>query len=138
MIMQNNTVPSIAQKKKLLIAQGALFRVGLIESTRDARINLQPDVLAKSALNSLVTSASSAFGHGFSLKNLSDANFQTILPIAISAISLLAKRRSLIKPLLIGAITLGAASAIARFVFRKKTERQNRVISSRNPDSQLG
>ena len=136
MIMQNRSVPSTAQKKKLLIAQGARFRVGLTESTRDTLANLQPDVLAKSALNNLVTSASSAFGHKFSLKNLSDANFQTILPIAISAISLIAKRRSLIKPLLIGAITLGAASAIARFVFKRKAERKTRVISRGNADSQ--
>jgi hypothetical protein len=129
MIMQDNTALTTAQRKKLLLAQGAMFRVGLIESTYAVRTNLQSDVLAKSALNSLVTSASSALGHGISLRYLSGANFQTLLPIAISVISLLIKRRSLIKPLLIGAIALGTASAIARFAVKTKNEWKHRVAS---------
>jgi hypothetical protein len=129
MIMQDNTALTTAQRKKLLIAQGAMFRLGLIESTYAVHTNLQPDVLAKSALNSLVTSASSALGHGISLRNLGGANFQTLLPIAISVISLLIKRRSLIKPLLIGAIALGTASAIARFAVKTKNKWQHHVAS---------
>ena len=120
----NRTELTAAQRKKLLIAQGKMYRLGITESQGVLRANLQPGVLAKSALNGLVTSASAAFGHGFSLRNFSDANLQTILPLLVSAGSLLAKRRSLIKPLLIGAIALAATSAVARVMLRKKTARQ--------------
>jgi hypothetical protein len=141
--MRNNPVLTTAQRRTLLIAQGAMFRLGLTESTHIVGANLQPNTLAKSALNSLVTSASSALGHGFSLRSLSNAsletllpNLQTLLPIAISTISLFVKRRSLIKPLLIGAIALGTASTIARFTLKKKRERQRSVASRNHENSQ--
>lgn len=129
MIMQNNTVLTTVQKKKLLITQGAMFRLGLTESAHALRTHLQPDVLAKSAMDSIVSTVSSALGHGFNLRSLSDANLQTILPIAISAVSLLVKRRTLIKPVLIGALALGVGSAIARFASEKKHQKQHRVAS---------
>jgi hypothetical protein len=131
MIMQNNTGLTTTQKKKLLIAQGAMFRLGLIESTQAVRTNLQPDMLARSALNNLMTGASSALGHGFSLKSLSGTNLQTLLPIAISVISLLLKRRSLIKPSLVGAVAIGAASTIARFISTIKKKPENPIAETR-------
>lgn len=120
--MSNNTGPTAAQRKKMLVAQGAMYRLGLVKSKNELQANLHPDVLAKSALNSFVTTASTALGHGFNLRNLSGANLQTILPVVISVVSLLAKRKALIKPLLIGAIALAAASGIARLVAKKKKQ----------------
>lgn len=120
---------STAQRKKMLIAQGAMYRLGLIESRSELRANLRPDVLARSALHSLVTTASGALGRGFDLRNLNAAHLQTVLPLLISAVSLLAKRRSLIKPALAGVIALVAAGAIARFASRKKTQEEHETVS---------
>jgi hypothetical protein len=132
MIMQNNIGLTTTQKKKLLIAQGAMFRLGLIESAQAVRTNLQPEMLARSALNNLMNGVSSALGHGFSLKGLSSTNIQTLLPIAISAISLLLKRRSLIKPSLVGAVALGAASAITGFISATKKKPENSIAETRH------
>lgn len=127
---------STAQRKKMLIAQGAMYRLGLIESRSELRANLRPDVLARSALHSLVTTASGALGRGFDLRNLSGANLQTVLPLLVSAVSLLAKRRSLIKPVLVGVIALVAASGIARFALRKKRQSDREDVSRDHDVSQ--
>lgn len=128
--MQHNTGLTPLQKKKLLIAQGAMFRLGLVESAQAVRTNLQPDMLARSALNNLMTGASSALGHGLSLKSLSGTNIQTLLPIAISVISLLLKKRSLIKPSLAGAVALAAATAVTRFVSAKKKKSEDPIAET--------
>lgn len=135
--MSNNTGPTAAQRKKVLVAQGAMYRLGLVESKNALQANLQPDVLAKSALNSFVTTASTALGHGFNLRNLSGANLQAILPVAISVVSLLAKRKALIKPLLIGAIALAAAIGIARLVSKKKEQQQSAAVVPDHDASQF-
>lgn len=120
---QDTPKPTAAQRKKLLIAQGALYRLGLVESKNALRMNLQPDALAKSAFNGVVDTVSARLGKGLSLRNIGDANLQAFLPLLISVISLLAKRKSLIKPLLIGAAAIVAAGGIARLVRSKKSER---------------
>lgn len=129
MIKSNNTEQTAAQRKQMLVAQGAMYRRGLVESKNELRANLQPAVLAKSALNSFVTTASAALGHGFSLNNIRSANLQTALPLLISVISLLIKRRGLIKPVLIGGIALAAANGIMRLVSKKKAARQSANVS---------
>jgi hypothetical protein len=118
--MPHTTELTAAQKKKLLIVRGAMYRAGLTESQHAVRVNLQPDMLAKSALAGVVTTASAALGTGLSLRGIRDGNFKTILPLLISGFSLLAKRRALIKPALTGAIALTAAVAVARLAVNKK------------------
>jgi hypothetical protein len=117
--MPNNAELTTAQRKKLLIAQGVMYRAGLTEAKNAVRANLQTDVLVKGSLSSLVTAASGALGHGFSLRNFREANFQTLLPLLISGVSLLVKKRSLIQPLSAVAVALTTAAAIAGFMFKK-------------------
>ena len=123
MIMPDNTETPAELRKKLLIAQGAIYRLRLGESKNAVRTNLQPEALAKSAVNSFVSAASARLGNGLSLKTLGDANWQTVLPLLISVVSLLAKRKSLIKPLLLGGVAFAIAGAAARLVLRKKPDR---------------
>lgn len=129
MIRPDHAGLSAAQRKKMLIAQGAVYRLGLIESRNELRASLQPDALAKSAFNSVVTTVSGALGRGFDLRSLSGAHLQTVLPLLVSAVSLLAKRRSLIKPVLIGVMALAAASGVARFVLKKKNQADRETVS---------
>ncbi len=126
--MPNRAELTATQQKKLLIAQGALYRLRLCESKSAVRENLQVDTLAKSALHSIVSTASSALTHGFSARNPAAVNFQVILPLLISAISLLAKRKSLIRPALIGAMAVAAVAAVAR----AKAARQTSADASRH------
>jgi hypothetical protein len=118
--MQNHTELTAAQKKKLLIAQGAAYRLGLIESKNTVSANLHADALAKHAFSRLAATASTALGHGMSIRSFAEGNFQTILPLLLSGFSLLAKRRRLIKPLLIGAVVSAAAGIAASLVRRAR------------------
>jgi hypothetical protein len=121
------------QRKKMLIAQGALYRLGISESKLAVRANLQLDTLAKNAISHLIANASGAFGTLFSLKNFRSGNVQALLPVLISSISFLSKRRILLRPALIGAATLAAAGALAFFIARKKKRMQPDVVDADEP-----
>lgn len=127
--MPNNTERTAAQEKKLLIAQGAMYRLGLTESAHAVRTSLQPDVLTRNAVSSLVTAASAAVGAGFNLKNIRNVNYQAILPVLMSGISLLAKRRSLLKPIVGGALAFAAAWTIARLILNRKAAAPDEALS---------
>lgn len=131
MITSNRAELTAAQHKKLLITQGAVYRLGLCESKNAVRENLKVDTLAKSALHGVASTISSTLVHGLGARNPVGMNFQIILPLLASGISLLARRKSLIRPVLIGAIALAAAAA----VIRAKVRRPASTASSRHDRS---
>lgn len=110
-----------AQQKSLLIAQGAVYRTGIGESANLMRANLHADVLAKNAINHIVANASAALHNLFDLKSFTSGNLRTLLPLLVSGVSLVAKRKALIKPVLVGAVALAAAGAVVFFLARKKS-----------------
>jgi hypothetical protein len=122
--VQHRLLPAMAQRKKMLVAQGAVYRLGVIESRNAVQANLQADMLAKGAIDHLMAGMSGAFGNAFGiatgLKNFTLADAKTLLPFLISTASLLSRNKALLKPVIVGAVALMAAGAVAFFVSKKK------------------
>ncbi|WP_292931757.1 hypothetical protein [Noviherbaspirillum sp.] len=107
-----------ADRKKQLIAQGALYRAELLLAKEAAHASLQPDSLAKSALHQVARSALAIFRRQnlTGLAGLAGGNLQTALPLVITGISALAKRKHLLKPVLLA----GAVAGVVALVMKKK------------------
>jgi hypothetical protein len=120
--LQRKARLSPAERKKELIAQGAAFRAGILQSRRAVRASLHPEALASGVLNRLMTTVSAAFTRQNKNEHAPDdtgINLQAILPLVLAGASALSKMRSL-KPILYGAIVLGVAGAAAAFVLKNK------------------
>lgn len=122
--IQHRLPAATAQRKKMLMAQGAVYRLGIIESRSAVQANLQADMLAKGAIDHVMAGVSGAFGNAFGiatgLKNFTLADAKTLLPFLISTVSLLSKKKALLKLVIVGAVALTAAGAVAFFVSKKK------------------
>jgi hypothetical protein len=122
--VQHKLLPVMAQRKKKLVAQGAIYRLGVIESRNAVQANLHADTLAKGALDHLMASVpgafSNAFGNATGLKNFTLADAKALLPFLISTVSLLSRKKALLKLVIVGAVALTAAGAVAFFVSKKK------------------
>lgn len=108
---------SVAERKRLLIAQGASHRLAITHARADVRTSLRAESLAKSAISHVAMGALTAFRGGSILKG---SNLQFLLPLAMSVFSRLSKKSHLVKPIARGALVLGAVAAVTRFVMRKK------------------
>lgn len=109
---------SVADRKKMLVAQGALFRSEIIEAKEVARTSLHPEALAKSAVHRLGRAALVAFA-GRAAPGIAGIDWQTVLPLVIGGVSAVAKKTGR-KSLMRGVLVLGAAGAIASLVLRRK------------------
>lgn len=119
---QRTTLSLLAQRKKMLIAQGASYRSAINESKVSVRENLHADVLAKSAVNHIAATASAAFDEVFRLKNFNLGNLQIVLPVLLSGFSLLS-RKGLVRPLLRGTAVAAVIGTMGYFLFKKKAPR---------------
>lgn len=112
---------SLAERKQMLVAQGASYRLGITYGRTAVRTSLSAESLAKSAVAHVAMGAVSAFKGGSMLKG---SNLQVLLPLAMSLISRLSsrlpKKANLVRPIARSALVLGAVAAITRFVIRKK------------------
>jgi hypothetical protein len=108
-----------AQRKRMLVNQGAAYRSGLTESRKVVQANLHADVFARSAAAHFALRASTAVGALLSLKSLKNGNLEALVPLLTSGISLMAKRVPL-TPLVRGAVVLAAVGATVFFAFKKK------------------
>ncbi len=112
-----------ADRKKQLIAQGAVYRAEVILAKQAMQVSLQPDSLAKSALHQIALAAFSL------LKNrgaaaLPGVNLQTVVPLVMAGVSALSKRKDLVKPVLRGALVAGAVAGVVAFIAKKKKAAQ--------------
>lgn len=106
-------------RKKQLIAEGAVYRAEVLLAKQAAEDSLRPDTLARSMLHQVTAAAISAF-RGGSVAGLPGVNLQTLLPIVMGGISALSKRKSLVKTLVRGAAVAGTAAGVVALVSRKK------------------
>ncbi len=110
------------QRMKHLIAQGAIYRTEVLLAKQAVHDSLQPDTLARSALHKLGLAALAAFRNrnapGFA--SLAGLDLQTVLPLAMTGISLLARKKSLAKKLLRGAAVAGVVAGAVALLSRKK------------------
>lgn len=118
-----------ADRKKQLIAQGAVYRAEVLHAKQVMRAGLRPDSLARGAFRQLVGVALAAAGKKTGI-GLAGASVQPLLPLLFSAGSALLRNKSLRRPLLRGALIAGSVAAVA-MAFSK-----NRKTSPANPDAQ--
>jgi len=109
----------LEERKRKLLAEGALFRIGIMQARGTVRANLNAESLAKGALNRIVGAVSATFSGTLSGKG---GNLQSLSPLLIGGISLLSKRY-LRKPLLYGAV-ISAGGAFAYYLTRRKDRQQ--------------
>lgn len=117
---EHNGSLSLAERKQLLVAQGAAYRTGITYGRTSVRTSLSAESLAKSAIAHIAMGAVGAFKGGSMLRGANLGNLQVLLPLAMSVIARLSKKTHLVKPVARGALVLGAVAAIARFVIRRK------------------
>lgn len=106
-------------RKKQLIAEGAVYRAEILLSKQSAEASLRPDTLARSVLHQAAAAAITAF-RGRNIAGLPGVNLQTLLPLVMGGISALSKRKTLLKTVLRGAVVAGTAAGVAALISRKK------------------
>jgi len=108
-------------RRRKLLAEGALYRIGIMDARERVRANLNASSLAKSAMRRMGGALSSGIGDLFSGK--AGNTLQSLTPLLISGASMLSKRY-LRKPLLYWGI-LGAGVVLARYLARKNRARSD-------------
>jgi hypothetical protein len=107
-------------RKKQLIAQGAVYRADVMLAKHEVAAGLRPESIAKSALQQALLIGFAAF-KARNLAGLPGLNLQMILPLAMGGISALWKNKRLLKIVLRGAIVVGGVAGAVR-LFSKKRE----------------
>ncbi len=109
------------ERKRKVLAQGALYRLGVMEARQVVRENLSAESLAKGALSRVGHFAASLFGGGKAVQSiksiasggLGGVNLQSVTPLLVTGASLLS-RRWLRKPLLMGGV-IAAVGGLAYY-----------------------
>lgn len=113
---------SSAQRKERLLQQCKAYRVAIGQARTVVRDNLGADGIAKTAIGLVSARAQSAFSN-FSdlldLNSISGDKLRRLLPLVVSGVSLLT-RRSVLRPILRGALLVGSAGTALYFFSRKK------------------
>lgn len=108
---------SVAKRKERLLREGASYRAAVKQARTAVSHNLHANVLARSVVAQM---KGSLFGTLASLVHLKGSNVQTLLPVALSALSF-ARKVKLLRPLLRAAVVLGVVGVgIAVIAQRKK------------------
>ncbi|MBV8622802.1 MAG: hypothetical protein JO174_04870 [Herbaspirillum sp.] len=113
------------ERKRKVLAQGALYRLGVMEARQVVRENLSAESLAKGALSRVGHFAASLFGGGKTIRSiksiasggLGGINLQSVTPLLVTGASLLS-RRWLRKPLLMGGI-IAAVGGLAYYISQR-------------------
>lgn len=113
-----------ADRKKQLIAQGAIYRAEVILARQAAKESLRPASLARSALQPIALAAFAAFKRR-SVAGLPGINLRTLLPLFVSGVSALSKRKPLLKTIMRGAVIAGVAAGVVALISRKKKTAQD-------------
>jgi hypothetical protein len=124
------TIVNQEERKKQLIAQGALYRAEIMMAKDAIRTGLRPQALVRGAIEQLAMSLYSAFrnqgGAGLPIGRL-----QTALPLLITAASGLMKftsRKSFLKTVLSSILAAGVTAAVSAAVSRKKRRGSREVM----------
>lgn len=107
---------SLAKRKERLLREGAGYRAAIQNARSTVSHNLHADVLARSIVGQLKGSLFATLG---SVVKLKGSNLQTLLPVALSALSFATKAK-LLRPLLRAGLVVGAIGVGLSFVARRK------------------
>ncbi|RZI44305.1 hypothetical protein EGT07_02450 [Herbaspirillum sp. HC18] len=106
-------------RKKQLIAQGAVYRAEVLLAREAAEASLRPDSIARSVLQQAAILAIAVIRNR-NIAGLPGLNLQTLLPLVMTGVSALSRHRSLLKTILRGAALAGTAAGVAALVAKKK------------------
>lgn len=112
-----------AERKRRLIAQGALFRANSVQCKEALREGLRPQALVQGALGQALSAASGAIVSRDGQGGAPRIDFEKVLPLALTGISALSKRKKLVKPALGTALALGAVGALTAYMGKRKSAR---------------
>jgi hypothetical protein len=120
-------IPSTAERKKKLLADGALRRANILIARADIRAGAQPGALSKEAIGHFSATAKNLL---FDAVRNTVANPSRLSPLLMTGISLLAKK-SMRKPLMIAGI---AGGAIAGTIYLVNLFKGNDAIQNDDSD----
>ncbi|MBB3118585.1 hypothetical protein [Pseudoduganella violacea] len=110
---------ALAAAKQRLVAEGELHRLTTLHAKMQLRQALRPEALLHGAVDHAVGVAQSRLGGLLSPGGLSQLNFKTIMPYALTVGSFIVRKR-LYKPAL--AVAAVAAAGAAWLLRRKRAE----------------
>ena len=119
--MKNDLQLPADQRKKLLLLQGQMFRLGVIEAKQTLAANLHAEALVKTAVSHLVDGGTEAARQLFTLDALFDGRLAILLPVLTRSAFFLS-RRHLLKP----AAIIAALGATGYLGWRIVNQRQNK------------
>jgi hypothetical protein len=112
-----------SDRKRKLIAEGRVWRAEVLHSKEVVREGLRPDSMARRVLSQVAVMGVAALRAKGGIGRLPGINLGTVLPLVVSGVTALAKRKTLLKPALRGAAIAGAVAAAAAFLFRRRKKR---------------
>lgn len=119
------------ERKRKVLAQGALYRLGVMEARQVVRESLSAESLAKGALSRVGHFAVSLVGGGKAMQSikslgaggLANLNLQSLTPLLMTGVSLLS-RRWLRKPMMYGGV-VAAVGGLAYYLSQRRQHEDN-------------
>ncbi|HEY0844516.1 MAG TPA: hypothetical protein VGE12_04070 [Noviherbaspirillum sp.] len=110
------------ERKKHLIAQGAIYRAEVMLARHEVKASLRPESIARNAVHHavLVGLAALKARNLSGMPGLNLQNLQSLLPLAMSSVSALSKNKALVKVVLRGAIIAGSVAGVVRVLSKRK------------------
>jgi hypothetical protein len=110
----------LIQRKQRLIVQGAVYRAQMVNSGKTVRGGADAGTMAAQVGRA---AAAAAFAMVRSKLHLKQGTLNKIMPVVLESISTLSSvsTRRMRKPVLYGAMILGAISALPRFLIERKS-----------------
>jgi hypothetical protein len=111
-----------ADRKRKLIAEGRIWRAEVLHAKEAVQEGLRPDSMARRVLGQAAVAGLALLRGkiGFAPAGI---NVGTLLPLVVSGVSALARRKALVKPVLRGAAIAGTVAAAAAFLFLRRKPR---------------
>lgn len=108
-----------ADRKRQLIAQGRIYRAEVMHAKEVVQEGLHPESMTRRIMSQVALAGLAALRarSGIALPGL---NLGTALPLVLRGVSMLAKRKTLIKPLLKSTVVAGTVAGIIALLARGK------------------
>lgn len=122
-----------SDRKKHLIAQGAIYRAEVMLAKQAVQDGLRPETIARNAVHQAMLVGLAALKTR-NIGGLPGINLQNLLPLAMSGVSALSKNKALVKVVLRGAVVAGSVAGVVRVLSkRKKKDASEDVQASSSP-----
>lgn len=106
-------------RKKHLIAQGAVYRAEVMFAKQEVQASLRPETIARNAVHHAMLVGLAAL-KARNIAGMPGMNLQNLLPLAMSGISAISKNKALVKTVLRGAVIAGSVAGVVKVLSRKQ------------------